>query len=54
MRILAALGLAITALADLLLLEVVTTSCPEAMGLPVLIAVGVTMTLPPILFGGRR
>jgi len=54
MRILAALGLSIVSLADLLILDVVASTRPEAMPLTALIFVGATMTIPAILFGGSR
>lgn len=54
MRILAALGLAFATLCNLLLLDVVATTCPPAKALPLVAMAALTLTLPAILLRGRR
>lgn len=52
MRSLATIGLAVVAISALLLLDVVTDSCPSARCLPAAVLLGSVMTLPAIM--GRR
>lgn len=53
MRVLALLGLAFATLCNLLVLDVVVTTCPPAKALPMVAMAALTLTLPAILLRGR-